>query len=460
MGIFEAIVLVLLPHVVCKIPKAKCSISEPLPFLHKEYQPGDLIIVGILSKIYIFCSMMDFSKAPSSDLFDDILVMTPIYQQFLALQFTIKEINENPQILPNHTLGFYIFNSYFSASWTYRGSLELFSAQGRFIPNYNCDMQNRPIAVIGGPTSAVGFHMTTLLSVYKMPQFIYGSAPEMTTKTQVTLYQQMFPNVDLQYKGILQLLLQFRWTWIGVVYMDNENGEKFVHDVVPMFSQRGICFAFIENSPTVTYSNDIIDTVEAGIKMFNVIMKSTANVVIIHGEIDDMIVLRLFPAVSKLEGIPLLTKVKVWVMTAQMDFMSLPFQRNEEIDFLHGALSLSIHSKKVLGFQEFLQMRKPTFDKDDRFIKLFWKSAFECSFSNSMIDEEDGVLCTGEEKLETLPTPVFEMDMTGHSYSIYNAVYVVAHALHAMFSSAFTFRAKKHEAKLNIMEKQFWKVKS
>ncbi|XP_063158710.1 vomeronasal type-2 receptor 26-like [Candoia aspera] len=75
-----------------------------------------------------------------------------------------------------------------------------------------------------------------------------------------------------------------------------------------------------------------------------------------------------------------------------------------------------------------------------------------------MIEEEDGVICTGEEKLETLPTSVFEMDMTGHSYSIYNAVYVVAHVLHAMLSSAFTFRAENHEAKLNIMEKQFWKA--
>ncbi|XP_070584761.1 vomeronasal type-2 receptor 26-like [Erythrolamprus reginae] len=407
--------------VTSKIPRARCSISKPLPFLHKQYQPGDLIIVGILSKIYILSSMMNFSKAPSSDLFDDIL--------------------------------------YFSASWTYRALLELFSAQGSFVPNYNCDVQNRPIAVIGGPTSAVGFHLTTLLSVYKMPQFIYGSAPEMNIKMQIASYQQMFPNVDLQYKGILQLLLKFRWTWIGLVHMDNENGEKFVLDVVPMFSQKGICFAFIEKSPTVSYSNDIIDTLDDGIKLFNVIMRSTANVIIIHGEIDDMIVLRLFSVLSNLEGISLLANVKVWVMTAQMDFMSLPFQRKHEIDFLHGALSFSIHSKKVLGFQKFLQMRKPDFDKEDSFIKLFWKNAFECSFSSSVInDDGKNVICTGEEKLETLPTTVFEMNMTGHSYSIYNAVYVVAHALHVMLSSTFMIRAENHEAKLNIIQKQFWKL--
>ncbi|XP_025031315.1 vomeronasal type-2 receptor 26-like [Python bivittatus] len=421
MVVAEALIVVLLPQVVCMIPSAKCSISEPLPVLHQQYEPGDFIIVGILSKIYIFYDMMDFREAPSSNLFDEIL--------------------------------------YFSASWTYHASLELLSSQDRFIPNYNCDVQNRVIAVIGGPTSEVCLHMATILSLYKIPQLIYGSAPEITEKTHQVLYQQMFPNVDHQYSGILQLLKHFRWTWIGAIYTNNENGERFAHDVVPMFSQRGICFAFTAKFLRMTYSNSVDELLEEAMKTYKLIMTSTANVVIIHGEIDDMILLRWFPFLSQTEGIPIWRQVRVWVLTAQMDFTSLPLLRNEKIDFLHGALSFAIHSKEVLGFQEFLQMRNPTLEKKDSFIKVFWENAFECSFSSSMAAGEDRVVtCTGEEKLETLPTSVFEMHMTSHSYSVYNAVYVVAHALGDLLSSTLNYRAGKHVAQLNLMKQELWEL--
>ncbi|KAM6449115.1 vomeronasal type-2 receptor 26-like [Liasis olivaceus] len=459
MVILRTLVLVLLPQVVCNISKVKCSISDPLPFLHKQYQSGDLIVVDFLSQIYIFYLMINFQKRPSKELFEDIVVMTPIYQHILALEFAIKEINTNAHVLLNHTLGFHIYNSYFSPSWTYRASLELFSTKGQFTPNYDCDRQNRPIAVIGGPTSEVCLHMATILSLYKMPQLIYGSAPESNTKKQVVLYQQLSPNMDHQYKGICQLLLHFRWMWIGVLSVSDDNGEKFVQNIIPMFAQRGICSAFVERFPVVSYSNSIAELVEMGLEMYKVAMTSTVNVVVVHGEIEQMIVLRLCSNL-KSDDAPLQKTSKVWIMTAEMDFSSLPFLRDSDLGFLHGALSLATHSEKVLGFQQFVQMRKPMLEKEDSFIKTFWANAFECSFPTSGMEEEDGVTCTGEEKLETLPTSVFEMDMTGHSYSVYNAVYVVAHALHDLHSSIMKYKAGDPEDKSELLSQQLWKEKS
>ncbi|XP_077774189.1 vomeronasal type-2 receptor 26-like [Podarcis muralis] len=402
----------------CTIPNTKCGICSPLPFLHNYYQPGDLIVAGIMSQISILFSPIDFDKCPSTDLFDDIV--------------------------------------HFSASWTYRASLELLSTYSRFIPNYKCDAQNELAAVIGGPNSKVCLHMASILSNYKIPQLIYGPAPMRNIKTEVAFLNQMFPNIDHQYEGILKLLLHFRWLWTGVLIVNDENGERFLQSVVPKFIRRGICFDFIGRFPSISYTNGVTDLVADGLKSFNVAMRSTVNVLIIHGEIDSMTLLRMFPAMSEYEDIPIKAKGKVWVMTVQMDFTSLPYQRDQDIDFLHGTLSFTIHSKEVLGFQEFVQMRNPILEKEDGFMRIYWEKAFQCHFPDSEGNMQDGDICTGEEKLETLPGSVFPTSMTGHSYSIYNAVYAVAHAVHAMQSSKFKRRVD--EGRLKLWNQQMWKL--
>lgn len=270
----------------------------------------------------------------------------------------------------------------------------------------------------------------------------------------------MFPNVNRQYRGILQLLLHFQWRWIGVLYDNDDNGERFVQNVVPMFSQKGICFDFIERFPIITFVDNIDKMVTEGFQTYRVVTESTANVSVIYGDIKTMVFIRMFPTILKYENITEIVVCKVWVMSAQMEFTSLPFQKHENIDFLHGALSFAIHSRQILGFQEFLHMRKPILEKEGRngFIRPFWEEAFECLFPGSTLDSQEKVTCTGVEKLETLLSSVFETSMTAHSYSIYNSVYVVAHALYTMLSLGVKRTAKVHKGRQILLNQLVWKV--
>ncbi|XP_077171548.1 vomeronasal type-2 receptor 26-like [Paroedura picta] len=411
MVVFVALVVVLLSQVVCKVSLSKCTLSEPVPILHKYYQPGDFIIAGIISQIYIFSKNITFEKPPSSEFFDDQI--------------------------------------HFSASWTYRASLELLSRQGKYIPNYKCERSNNLVAVIGGPSSNVCVHMASILCNYKIPQVMYASAPVLNNKTQAVFFHSIFPNGTLQYMGIARLLLHFSWTWIGVLSDDNDNAEKFVDNELSVFTRSGICFDFVHIFPKMTFSSNIAQLVKKGGDTLQVINESTANVMILHGEIHTIALLRTLLYEAEFEDRPM--RAKVWIMTAQVDFTSYPFQRDWDLEFIHGALSFTVHSKELAGFRRFLQMRSPASERGDGFIKDFWKLAFQCTLPETTEDKAEEEICTGDEKLESLPGSIFETSMTGHSYSIYNAVYAVAYAVHAMHSSQLRSKATTDRARPNLI---------
>ncbi|XP_015277264.1 PREDICTED: vomeronasal type-2 receptor 26-like [Gekko japonicus] len=407
-------------HFLVPSPDTTKQPLEPLPILHKYYKSGDFIIAGITSQIYIDSHPITFENRPSEELFNEFI--------------------------------------HFSAGWTYLASMELLSTQGRFIPNYKCDAQSNLVAVITGPNSDICLYTAAILCIYKIPQISYGSAPKMDNKTQSVFFHHMFPNQAHQNLGILHLLLYFRWTWIGMIYLSDETGERFLQDMVPMLSQNGICFDFVAAMPPPIFSSEFSEMLAGGVETYKLVMGSTAKVLVLHGEIHTMIILRYFLRLPELEDIPVKATGKIWILIAQMDFASLPFQRNWDIAFVHGALSFAVHSAELSGFQKFLQDKSLTSEKEDGFIRQFWQQAFLCSFSNNTIDAEGGEICTGEEKLKDLPIPVFETITAAHSYSIYNGVYAVVHALQAMWSSRFKYRATVPGGRWNLLDQEWWQL--
>ncbi|XP_058038429.1 vomeronasal type-2 receptor 26-like [Ahaetulla prasina] len=459
MLIFIAVVLEILPKVIPIFPLPICNISSsPLPSVHKYYQPGDLIISAIIYQIIFVSSEITFQSLPSHELLDQYLFLTHNYQHTLALAFAVKEINEHTGILPNITLGFHIATDNSLESTTYLLAMELLSTRNRFIPNYKCDIQNSAIAVIGGPQKKSCLNAAIILHNYKFPQITYGSAPMMKNEADAGFFSWMFPNEIHQFNGILYLLLQFGWTWVGIVSMDEESKQRFIQKWLSKFSEKGICFDFMECINQMKYGNEAAEMIEETDKVYQVIMGSTVSAVILKGEIWTIMTLRIMIYLLDSEDIPKEKKSKIWIMTAQMEFTSILMQRQLPIDFLHGALSFAIHSKELTGFQQFIQKRNPNLEKDDGFIRDFWKDAFECSFSSDVTDGNAERICTGEEKLETLPNSVFETTMTGHSYSVYNAVYAVAHALKAMHSSKLKEVQRMDERRWKFFLQSSWQL--
>ncbi|CAI5789979.1 vomeronasal type-2 receptor 26-like [Podarcis lilfordi] len=268
----------------------------------------------------------------------------------------------------------------------------------------------------------------------------------------------MVPNEAHQYTGIVELLLHFGWTWVGLLARESEGGERFIQTLKPLLSQKGICLAFSETTLKTTYLAEYYDLYPHWIQIYQVIMESKAKVVVFYGETKSMLALRDIVALGELENVTKTSVGKVWILTALVDFPALTFQMSMGMQVFQGSLSFAVHSNVVQGFKAFLQVQNPFEANGNGFVKQFWAQVFLCLFPNSNTEEQANGTCTGEEKLENLPSSGFEMSITSHSYSIYNAVYAAAHALHAMFLSRTKYRAAVEGGMRKLQKLQPWQV--
>ncbi|XP_053120317.1 vomeronasal type-2 receptor 26-like [Hemicordylus capensis] len=452
------LLLVLVTYTACKTHIVTCRLNNPRPLLQKYQQPGDLIIGGIASQIFMLSIEIDFAAEPGMTLSTEPLLLAKNYQHILSFAFAVKEINENSRLLPNITLGIHIHDSYFKAKWTYYSTLLLLFSWERFVPNYQCDIKNNLVAVIAGLDSLTSRHVATVLDIYKIAQLTYGPTPVMNDKTPGLPFYQMFPNEEHQYRGILALLLHFSWTWIGILVMDNDNGERFVQTVFPLFSKNGICFDYIERMPELPYIYDMWSSVEKGAEIYDKILRSKANVVVAYGDSYSMAFFRFWAYASELKFMKNAPKGNVWIGTVHFEPASFVLQRTWDIQIFHGAISFTIHSSDLPGFHQFVERMNPTSAQWDGFIQDFWEQVFNCELKKPEMDLLEGNICTGEEKLESLPGLLFEMRMTDRSYSIYNAIYAVAHAIHSISSSQLKHRVMAGEEGLYLQNQQRWQL--
>ncbi|XP_070583842.1 vomeronasal type-2 receptor 26-like [Erythrolamprus reginae] len=383
-------------------------------------------------------------------------MLTIFYQNVLALAFAVNTINKSPTLLPNITLGFHIYDTYYDQRMTYYNLLNLLFKLHTFLPNYECGSPKNLISLVGGLGSDTTFHIADILGLYKIPQLTYGSfAPDDIVKSKDPNFYRMVPNDENLYMGIIHLLLHFGWTWVGLFTGDDDDsGKYFLQSMETLFPKYRICSAFTQVFPRQgrVLSSDDMGTFG---NLHVSVMDPRARAFIIYGDTMNLMWLITYSTLLVSDNAYL---GKVWIMTAQMVFAVTGVTRRMDFQMFQGAISFEIHSKDPQEFQMYLQKKNPYQPEGDGFVQLFWEQAFECSFPNAGETLEQDELCTGKENLDKPPRSVFEVRMSGHSYGIYNAVYAVAHVLHAMYSSKTKYRIRMGEQRLRFEDIQPWQL--
>ncbi|XP_015669706.1 vomeronasal type-2 receptor 26-like [Protobothrops mucrosquamatus] len=245
------------------------------------------------------------------------------YSHVLPFFFAIHDINQNPKLLPNITLGYNIYENFFNARLTYEVMMDLMSTGQENVPNYSCGRQNNLLAVLEGTDSEFFSSISTMLGIYKIPQINYAvisHIPEQ--KLHFPFFYRVSPKQEPPHLAIIKLLLHFRWTWIGLAAPDNESGEKFRRTFVPEAVRKGVCVAFSESlhlGPRAAREKN------------NIEYFSDTKVKSIVCYLNFPVTLVLAMLIRDIEKKKILFVGKVWIATALSDLNLHPFLRNFQI---------------------------------------------------------------------------------------------------------------------------------
>uniref|UniRef100_A0A8C5RVL1 Receptor ligand binding region domain-containing protein n=1 Tax=Laticauda laticaudata TaxID=8630 RepID=A0A8C5RVL1_LATLA len=346
---------------------------------------------------------------------------TSNYQQFLALTFAISQVNKDFFLLPNITLGFHIYGHFQRDLYISLNSLSMLSSRGQVVPGYKCHQQDSLLSVIGGLSAKSSRLMASIFRIFKFPQ---GHQPY--NRRVYPSFFRINPNESPQYVGLIQLLLYFQWNWVGLLAPEDDRGECFISTLAPMLKEKEICLAF-----TLMLELDNVEITQNKF-ILNFLTWSKAEVFIMFGH--STVINNVAGAVHLFEKF---TKVSFRNLCIFTSHWKLGKGKSEEIlqyiKPLHGVLHFRDHSGDVSEFSRFLLSLDPLNPQGDFFLPLWWELVFGCKIHKSgKIPPKGEKHCTGKENLQNLPNYIFEKRMTGDSYNIYNAVYALAHALHAI----------------------------
>ncbi|XP_028910014.1 vomeronasal type-2 receptor 26-like [Ornithorhynchus anatinus] len=396
----------------------QCSLLRD--FSRGYYKDGDLVIGGLFS-LNIFSGIPpSFSSYPSW--FNTKFVRAgKHYQHVLALVFAVEQINKDPSLLPNISLGFHISDNLFRERLAVEQSLILLSGAGRTVPNYNCEARRKLVAVIGGVKASLSLAMTNILGFHKLPQITYGPFDaDLRDSGQFPSLYQMAPRDSAQQRGIVRLLVHFGWTWVSLVVSDNVQGERFARTLRGEMATHGVCVALTEQIPETKYYGTM------GIRRLYTKMDSNfVNVAIIYGDIDSLLLFKWTLSMVDESG-------KIWITTAHWDVSVRIDYERQNVAFC-GSLSFSTHTSEIPKFQDFLQTVHPLKYPDDIYLKNFWKAYLHCQYPVGSFEPEEVNVCQGNESSQDIPEIFADLQLSGVSYTVYGAVYAVARVLHAMF---------------------------
>ncbi|XP_070795163.1 vomeronasal type-2 receptor 26-like [Pituophis catenifer annectens] len=427
------LLLLLMPQTVFEKLRMRC----PRTLQHRDenkpwsyYRPGDHLLSIIITATITSPTALSFTMDPYMVFFYTSFSLDK--SRILCFIFAVQVVNKNPQLLQNLTLGYDIHDNYLNTVGTSDALLDMLSTGEANVPNYSCGKKDQLLALLDGASRDISIQMSTLVGTYKVAQISERIASEaLSDKSQFPFFHRMLPKKGFLYPGIVQLLLHFEWTLIGLFASDTENGENFMRRFTLMLIRNGICVVISQQFSTAGNTRPITDAFYKW-REVNVFVHFLEYVSIFE---------RIRPLHSAFEGLAGPIQGKVWITTG-LGTYSIKRHR----------LLKHIHSIWTFAFQR--GEKDSTFEPYFFVDPQFEDQSFQCFFSKHVFSIKGRRRCIQKAPLET-QNERNRRQISNADY-VYSIVMTLAHVLNAAYFSRSRRRRKEGKESLEATRLQPW----
>ncbi|KAM3936993.1 vomeronasal type-2 receptor 26-like [Leptodactylus fuscus] len=344
------------------------------------------------------------------------------YQQLMAFIFVIDEINRSPDILPNVTLGYHVFDSCGHINKVIKDVLRIMSGiwSAIEIPNYSYKSDGALAGYIGDLHPLTTNPMAQLLSIFGYTQISYGARdPRLSNRRLYPNFFRTVQDYETQNEGTAKLIKTFGWNWVGIITTDDDPGEREAEHMSQTLRKFGIC---IEFKFKVSLEDSYVTKQQYQLPL-------TCEIIIICGTYSFQYMRSLTPLAPFLKQRTILLPVS-WSFSTEL-------VRQIAGDKLDRSLVFSPPPRHVPGLKELLYTFHPSNRPDDKLLEDIWISFQFCLSGNKIKNKLFTAVshatlrnCTGGETYKGLLS-YFGDSMT---YNVYVSALSMAHALHDLYT--------------------------
>uniref|UniRef100_A0A7N6BWA8 G-protein coupled receptors family 3 profile domain-containing protein n=1 Tax=Anabas testudineus TaxID=64144 RepID=A0A7N6BWA8_ANATE len=302
--------------------------------------------------------------------------------------FSIEEINQDPTLLPNISLGYRILSSCASPTSALRAALTLASGVEEISSTSPCPPAISALIAESGSSQSLAVAGT--FGSFQLPIISYfSSCACLSNRVKYPTFFRTVSSDYFQAKALAALIKRFGWEWIGVIQSDNDYGRSGILAFSEEVKKLGVCIAFVGKILRTYNIEKILNVVE-------IIKQSTVKVILAFVPEGDFYPLMTEIVKQNITGIQ-------WLSTDA--WITAPRPSTPEM------------------YQAFA------------FVRDFWETVVGCRpvLPGEHIDTETtNKICTGNETLMNSQDVFFNVTELRDPYNVYKAVYAIAHALHQL----------------------------